>query len=90
MNIKPIGDRLLIATAKEEEITKSGIILPGSAQEKRAEGEIIALGAGEKISKLGLATGQKIIYNKYSGDEVKVDGKEYKILNHEDILAIIE
>lgn len=90
MNIKPIGDRLLIATAKEAEITKSGIILPGSAQEKRAEGEIIALGAGEKISKLGLATGQKIIYNKYSGDEVKVDGKEYKILNHEDVLAIIE
>ncbi|MFA6526635.1 MAG: co-chaperone GroES [Candidatus Buchananbacteria bacterium] len=90
MTIKPIGDRLLIAPVKEEEITKSGIILPDTAQEKKAEGIIVAIGSGEKVVKLGLFAGQKVIYGKYAGDEVKSDGKEYKILGHDDVLAVIE
>jgi len=91
MQIKPVGDRLLVQAVKEEETTKSGIVLPESvSKEKRTEGEIIAIGSGEKISQLGLKVGQKIIYSKYGGDEIKVDDKEYKIIGHEDVLAIIE
>ena len=90
MAIKPIGDRLLVAPIKEEEITKSGIILPETAQEKRAEGIIKALGNGEKLYRLGLSEGQKVIFNKYAGDEIKFGAEEYKILGHEDILAIID
>jgi chaperonin GroES len=90
MNIKPLGDRVLVAPIKEEETTKSGIVLPETAQEKKAEGEIIAIGTGEKIAKLNLAVGQKVLFGKYAGDEVKSDGKEYKILGHEDLLAVVE
>jgi len=90
MTIKPIGDRLLVSPTKEEGVTKSGIFLPDTAQEKRAEGEIISIGGGEKVSKLGLSAGQKVIFGKYGGDEIKIDNKEYKILNHDDILAVIE
>jgi len=91
MQIKPVGDRLLVQAVKEEETTKSGIVLPENvSKEKRTEGEIIAIGSGEKISQLGLKVGQKIIYSKYGGDEIKVDDKEYKIIGHEDVLAIIE
>ncbi len=90
MNIKPLGDRVLVAATPEEEMTKSGIILPDTAKEKKAEGEIIALGTGEKLEKLSLRIGQKVIYSKYAGDEVKQDGHEYKILGHDDLLAVVE
>lgn len=91
MNVKPIGDRLLIKLMAAEEKTKSGIVLPDTAdKEKKAEGEIVAIGNGEKVSKLDLRVGQKVLFGKYSGEEIKVDNIEYKILNHEDILAVIE
>ena len=91
MNIKPVGDRLLVKAVKEEETTKSGIVLPESvSKEKRTEGEIIAIGSGEKISQLNLKVGQKVLYSKYGGDEIKIDEEEYKIIGHEDVLAIIE
>lgn len=91
MNIKPIGDRILVKPALEQEMTKSGIVLPDTAgKEKKAEGEILAIGRGEKIIKLDLIVGQKVLFGKYSGEEIKVDGQEYKILGHEDILAVIE
>jgi len=90
MNIRPLGDRVLVVAVKEEEITKSGIILPDTAKEKKAEGEVIAVGAGEKAVKLGLKSGDKVICGKYAGDEIKVDDKEYKIIAAEDILAVIE
>ena len=90
MAIKPIGDRLLVAPIKTEEITKSGIILPETAQEKKAEGLIMALGSGEKISRLGLSVNQKVIYSRYAGDEIKEDGQDYKIISHDDVLAVIE
>ena len=90
MTIKPIGYRVAVKTVKEEEVTKSGIILPDTAKEKRAEGEIIAIGTGEKVKELGLAVGQRIIFGKYAGDEVKVGDEEIKILSCEDVLAVIE
>ncbi len=91
MSIKPIGDRILVEPVTAEEVTKSGIVLPDTIdKEKKAEGKILAIGSGEKVSKLGLSIGQKIIFGQYAGDEVKVDGQEYKIIGHEDILAVIE
>ena len=97
MNIKPIGDRILVAQATEEEMTKSGIILPANAdKEKKAQGKIVALGSGEGIQKLGLKIGDTVVFGKYSGDEVEVDGKDFKILNvskekdDSDVLAVIE
>jgi len=91
MSIKPIGDRVLIRPVAEEEVTKSGIVLPDTIdKEKKAEGEIVAIGSGEKVSKLGLAVGQRIVFGKYSGEEIKVEKDDYKIVNHDDILAVIE
>jgi chaperonin GroES len=91
MNIKPLGDRVLVKPIKEEEITKSGIVLPDTVdKEKKAEGEIIALGNGEKLAKLNLKVGQKVLFEKWGGEEVKIGKEEYKILEGEKILAIIE
>jgi chaperonin GroES len=91
MTIKPVGNRLLVKPITAEEKTKSGIVLPDTIdKEKKTEGEILALGQGEDLAKLNLAIGQKIIFGKYAGDEIKKDHEEYKILNHEDVLAVIE
>ncbi len=93
--IKPIGDRVLVKPAKEEEVTASGIVLPATVdKEKKAEGEIVALGNGEDLAKLNLKVGDRVIFEKWGGEEVKV-GKgseevEYKILPHDKILAIVE
>lgn len=91
MGIKPIGDRVLIEPVTAEEVTKSGILLPDTIdKEKKAEGKILFIGNGDKVSKLGLTIGQKIIFGQYAGDDVKIDSKEFKIINHDDILAVIE
>ncbi|MDP2812460.1 MAG: co-chaperone GroES [bacterium] len=91
MNLKPLGDRAIVKALPKEETTKSGIILPETVNnESRLEGEIIALGKGEKISKLNLAIGQKVVFSQYGGSEIKIDGQEYKILNHDDLLAVVE
>ncbi|HNS34017.1 MAG TPA: co-chaperone GroES [bacterium] len=91
MSIKPIGDRVLVKPVAEEEVTKSGIVLPDTIdKEKKAEGELVAVGAGEKVSQLGLVAGQKVLFGKYAGEEIKVGDDEYKILSHDEILAIIE
>ncbi|HLC69722.1 MAG TPA: co-chaperone GroES [Patescibacteria group bacterium] len=93
--IKPIGDRVLVKPAKEEEVTASGIVLPATVdKEKKAEGEIVALGNGEELAKLSLKVGDRVIFEKWGGEEVKV-GKgseeiEYKILPHDKILAVVE
>ncbi len=90
MNIKPLGDRLLVKPIKEEEVTASGIVLPDTVdKEKKAEGEIIALGNGEKLAKLGLVVGQKVLFKKWGGEEIKSEGEDYKILDHEDVIAVI-
>lgn len=82
MKLKPLGDRIIVKPIKEEEITASGIILPDTAEkEQKSEGEIIALGDGERIKELGLKEGTKVIFGKYSGEEFKEGDVEYKILS---------
>ncbi len=91
MKLKPLGNRVVVQSLTEEETTKSGIILPETVdKEKKAEGKILAIGDGEKITKLGLKVGDKVLFGKYAGEEVKLDDVEYKILSDEDVLAVIE
>lgn len=94
MNIKPLGDRVVIKVLENEETTKSGIVLPGTAKEKPMQGEILAVGSGEIVDgkkvPLELKVGDRVIYSKYAGTEVKYDGAEYLILRQNDILAIVE
>lgn len=91
MSIRPLGDRILVKPLKEEEVTKSGIVLPDTVdKEKKAEGEIVALGNGEKLTKLELKPGMKVLFKKWGGEEVKVEGVDHKILDHEDVVAVIE
>jgi|SRR4051812_14273724 chaperonin GroES len=81
MKVHPIGDRILIQPIKQEETTKSGIVLPvGSEKEKKSQGKIVAVGNGEAIQKLGLKEGDTIVYGQFSGSEVEVDGEELRIL----------
>lgn len=88
MKLKPLGDRIIVRPVTEEEVTKSGIVLPDTVEkEKKEEGEIIAIGDGEKITKLGLKEGDKVIFGKYSGEEVTIDDVEHKVLKDEDVLA---
>lgn len=89
MNIKPLGDRLLVKVVVAEDVTPSGIVLPDTVdKEKKAEGTIIAIGSGTKVQALGLKDGDTVIFGKYSGDEVTIENEEYKILGHEDVLAV--
>ncbi len=91
--IKPLSDRVLLKQLDPEEKTKSGIVLPGSAQEKPQEGEVIAAGPGKtnddgKIIPMPVKKGDIVIYSKYSGTNIKIDGDEYIIVKSDDILAI--
>ncbi|MGI5998397.1 MAG: co-chaperone GroES [Lutispora sp.] len=94
MNIKPLGDRVVIKVLENEETTKSGIVLPGTAKEKPMQGEVLAVGSGELVDgkkiPLELKVGDRVIYSKYAGTEVKIDGEEYLILRQNDVLAIVE
>ena len=91
MNIRPLGDRILVKPQLEEEKTLSGIILPETVdKEKKAEGEIIALGNGEKLAKLDLAVGMKVLFKKWGGEEIKIGDVDYKILDHVDVIAVVE
>lgn len=96
MNIKPLSDHILIEPVKEEEKTKSGIILPDTAEKERPEqGLVIAVGPGRKTNAgkvilLDVVPGQKVLFTKYGPNEIKVDNKEYLIAKQEDILAIID
>jgi chaperonin GroES len=92
--LKPLGDRVVIELVKSEEKTASGIVLPDSAKEKPQEGKIVAVGtgrvleSGERVA-LEVAAGDRIIFSKYAGTEVKYEGTEYLILRESDILAVI-
>ena len=93
--IKPLGDRVLVEAVEEKEIKKGGIIIPDSAKEKPIESKIIGLGTGKlddngKKIAFEVKKGDFVLNSKYGGTDVKIDGKEYKILNTEDILAIVE
>lgn len=94
MNIKPLGDRVVIKVLESEETTKSGIVLPGTAKEKPMQGEILAVGSGEMVEgkkiPLEVKVGDRVIYSKYAGTEVKMDGNEYLVIRQSDILAILE
>lgn len=94
MNIKPLGDRVVIKMMESEETTKSGIVLPGSAKEKPQMAEVLAVGPGGMVDgkevKMEVKVGDKIIYSKYAGTEVKLDGEEYIIVRQSDILAVVE
>ena len=94
MRLLPLGDRVVLKQCEAEETTKSGIILASSAQEKPQEAEVIAVGPGGMVDgkEVGMYVkeGQKVIYSKYAGTEVKLDGVEYIIVKQNDILAIVE
>lgn len=93
MNLVPLGDRVVLKQLEAEETTKSGIVLPGQAKEKPQEAEVIAVGPGGVVDgkevKMEVAVGDKVIYSKYAGTEVKLDHQEYMIVRQNDILAIV-
>ena len=94
MNIKPLFDRVVIKNVEAEETTKSGIILTSSAKEKPQMAEVLAVGPGGKVDgkdvTMQVEVGQKVIYSKYAGSEVKLDGQEVIIVRQSDILAVVE
>ena len=94
MKLVPLGDRVVLKQLEAEETTKSGIVLPGQAQEKPQQAEVIAVGPGGMVDgkevKMEVVVGNKVIYSKYAGTEVKLDGEEYIIVKQTDILAIVE
>ena len=95
MKLRPLQDRILVQRVKEEEKTKGGIIIPDTAKEKPAEGKVSAVGNGKvgedgKRIKLEIKKGDRILFGKYSGTEVKIEGKEYLIMREEDVLGVIE
>ncbi|HYE59753.1 MAG TPA: co-chaperone GroES [Candidatus Kapabacteria bacterium] len=95
MQIKPLGDRVVVKLLKEEEVTKSGIVLPDTVdKEKKAEGEVVAVGPGKILDNgnrapMEVSVGDTVLFEKWGGEEVEVDGKEYKIVDAEKILAIL-
>lgn len=94
MNIKPLGDRIVIKVLEKEERTKGGIVLPDTAKEKPQKGEVLAVGSGEIVDgkkiPLELKVGDNIIFSKYAGTEIKIDNVEYLILRQSDVLAILQ
>ncbi|MDR0398711.1 co-chaperone GroES [Candidatus Endomicrobiellum devescovinae] len=93
--IRPLGEKILVKPAEVKEVKKGGIIIPDTAKEKPQEGEVVAVGRGKKtedgkIVALDVKVGDKVLYGKYSGTEVKFDDKEYLIMSQDDILGIIE
>ena len=94
MNLKPLGDRVVLKQVEAEETTKSGIVLPGAAKEKPQQAEVVAVGPGGVVDgkevKMEVKVGDQVIYSKYSGTEVKLDDEEYIIVKQSDILAIIQ
>lgn len=89
MNIKPLADRVLIQPAAAEEKTIGGIIIPDSAKEKPLKGKVLAVGTGTKDEQMVLKAGDEVLYGKYAGTELELDGKKYLIMRQSDVLAII-
>ena len=95
MKIRPLQDRVIVKRVEEEEKTKGGIIIPDSAKEKPAEGKVIAVGKGKvgedgKVQPLDVKVGDRVLFSKYAGTEVKVDGEENLIMREDDILGVLE
>jgi len=95
MKIRPLNDRVLVKRLEEEEKTAGGIIIPDSAKEKPAEGEVIAVGPGKLNNKgertaMDLKAGDRVLFSKYGGTDVKIDGQDYLIMREDDILGVVE
>ncbi len=95
MNFRPLYDRILVERVESEEVTKGGIILPDTAKEKPQQGKVIAVGKGKKaedgkLLPLDVKVGDTILFGKYSGSEIKIEGVEYLIMREEDVLGVVE
>jgi chaperonin GroES len=95
MNVRPLHDRIVIKRIEEKETVKGGIIIPDSAKEKPQEGEVVAVGRGKKTDKgeviaLDVKVGDRILFGKYSGTEIKLDNEEYLIIREDEVLGVIE
>lgn len=95
MKLKPLGDRIVVKVLSQDEKTKGGILIPDTAKEKPQEGEVLAVGSGKVLDNgqklpLEVKTGDKVLFSKYGGTEVKIDGEEVLILSERDVLAILE
>jgi chaperonin GroES len=94
MKIRPLADRIVVKRTNQEEKTKGGIIIPDTAKEKPVEGKVVAVGAGKtlkdgKVRPLDVKAGDRILFGKYSGTEVKIDGEEHVLLREDDVLAVL-
>jgi len=95
MNVKPLGDRVLVQPIEEQDVKKGGIIIPDTAKEKPKEGKVVALGTGKrdedgKLVPFTVKKGDRVLISKYGGTEIKIDGKDYLIMREDDILGVIE
>ena len=95
MKVKPLGDKILVEVLEAEEKTKGGIILPDTAKEEKTEGKVISVGSGKllesgKVQPLEVKKGDRVLFGKYAGDEIIIDGKKHKILKENEVLAIFE
>ena len=89
LNIKPLSDRVIIEPAAAEEITAGGIIIPDTAKEKPLKGKIVAIGIGKKDEPLTVKVGDNVLYGKYAGTEITIDGNDYLIMRESDVVAIV-
>jgi chaperonin GroES len=95
MNVKPLGDRVLVQPIEQEEVKKGGIIIPDTAKEKPQEGKVVATGPGKrddngKLIPMDVKKGDRVLYSKYGGTEIKIDGKDHLIMREDDILGILD
>lgn len=95
MKVRPLGDKVLVEVLEAEEKTKGGIILPDTAKEEKTEGKVISIGSGKvlesgKVQPVEVKKGDRVIFGKYAGDEILIDGKKHKVLKESEILAIFE
>jgi chaperonin GroES len=93
--LKPLGDRIIIEAITAEEVTKGGIVLPDSAKEKPQEGKVVAVGPGKqmdngKVAPMEVKIGDRVVYSKYGGSEIKINGSEFIVLRQDDVLGIVE
>ncbi len=89
LNLKPLADRVIVEPAPAEEKTASGIIIPDTAKEKPMKGKVVAVGSGKKDEPMTVKVGDHVLYGKYAGTEIQIDGKEYLIMRESDIYAIV-
>ena len=94
MSVRPLGDRVLVLPIEQDEVKKGGIIIPDTAKEKPQEGKIVAVGPGKyedgKLAPMNVKKGDRVLYSKYGGTEIKIDGKDHLIMREDDILGIID